>query len=95
MIHPRLAFTAVAMVGVLSLAIAPDVLAADLSHSRVAERTAKVTHSWRAQRHARHRAARRPGLGWVWVRRAHADRYKYVYREFGSYFVRGRPSCRC
>jgi hypothetical protein len=93
MIHAKHALTAVVMVGVLSLAIAPEAVAADLSHSRIAERPAKVVSSTRAHRHPR--AARRPGPGRVWVRRAHTDHYKYVYRQFGSYFARGRPSCRC
>ena len=92
-------FAAVAAAGLLSLAVSPipSTSAADLSApgSVRSERPAKIVAVKRKHRVARHRAVRRPGPGWIWVRRAHKDHYKYVYREFGSYFARGRPSCWC
>jgi hypothetical protein len=76
---------------VLTFVMAPSPQAADLDtpRSSKAAPTAKVVVE-RAGRVGRHR-----GPGWIWVRRAHKDHYKYVYREFGSYFARGRATCWC
>ena len=81
--------------GFLACAAVPSADAADL-HSPRSAKSAPVAKSAgkRKSRAARHRQRHR-GPGWIWVRRAHEDHYKYVYRDFGSTFARGRPSCWC
>lgn len=86
---------AITAAGLLTCAAMPSARAADLDNPRSAKSapSAKPADK-RKNRVARHRLSHR-GPGWFWVRRAHQNHYEYVYREFGSYFARSRPSCWC
>jgi hypothetical protein len=86
---------AITAAGLLTCAVVSSARAADLDNPRSARPAPLAKPSVkRKSRVVRHRSRHR-GPGWIWVRRAHKDHYKYVYREFGSYFARGRPSCWC